>query len=105
MLLLILTGWSVNLANAGEAHVVWTDPTCPTFVAKLDGDYGVYQTRSGTRPDEGDALLGEVTGEGIVSLENKTKGAPMTAILIATSESMKALVYSMATIACQRRFR
>lgn len=95
----------LDVAHGGEVQVVWSDPSCPTFVAKLQDEYGVYETRSGAKAEEGDRLSGDVSGEGIVALQNQTKNAATSAILIATAGSVKALVYSMATVACQRRFK
>jgi len=105
ILLLGILACLTSLTHAEEARVVWSDPSCPTFVARIGGEYGVYQARSGTAPEEGDSLSGNVTGEGIITLDNLTKGKPISAILMATSATMKALVYSMATVACQRRFQ
>ena len=90
---------------AAEGRVVWTDPTCINFVALLGDEYGLYETRGGKPPAEGDTLTGNLTGEGLVDIENATAGHSNQVILVATSVNRKALIYSAATVTCQRRFK
>lgn len=88
-----------------EAPVVWADPTCNVFIAQLGDEFGVYESRAGAPLAEGDTIAGDLTGEGLVDIQNATKAQSNRVILVATSENKRALIQSAVTIRCQRRYQ
>lgn len=99
----LLTSLS-TLALADEAKIVWVDPSCNYFIAQLGDEFGVYQWRSGSDPDEGDLINGPLTAEGMVTVTNTTKGGSNSVILVSQGARLRPLINS-SPVYCKKRFR
>ena len=91
-------------ALADEAKVVWVDPSCNYLIAQLGDEYGIFEWRAGSGPDEGDVLNGPFRTEGIVTVTNATKGGSNNVILVATSPRLNALIHS-SPVNCKKRYK
>ena len=91
-------------ALADEGKIVWVDPSCNYFIAQLGDEYGVYQWRSGSDPDEGDVMSGALTAEGMVTVTNTTKGGSNSVILVSQGARLRPLINS-SPVYCKKRFR
>jgi hypothetical protein len=90
-------------AFAADAKAVWVDPSCRCFIADLGGEFGFFTWRSGEAPSDGDVMAGNVTGEGLVELVNKTTGGSNTVIVMALSPTAHSLIHS-SPADCKRRW-
>jgi len=90
-------------ALAADAKAVWVDPSCRCFIADLGGEFGFFTWRSGAPPSDGDVMEGNLTGEGLVELTNKTAGGSNTVIVMALSPTAHSLIHS-SPADCKRRW-
>jgi len=91
-------------ALAGEAKIVWSDPSCSYFIAQLGEEFGIYNWRSGPDPEEGDVMSGPVTEEGTLTLTNSTKGGSNTVILVGISPRLRSLI-NQSPVYCKKRYK
>jgi hypothetical protein len=90
---------------ADQAKVVWVDPSCSYFIAQLGEEYGIYQWRAGSAPNEGDVMEGKLTAEGsIEEIKNTTNGGANTVIPVALSPTLRSLINS-SPVQCKKRFQ
>src|SRR5271169_1798278 len=89
---------------ADEAKVVWVDPSCNYLIARIGEEFGIFEWRAGSDPDEGDVLNGPLRTEGIVTVTNATKGGSNNVILVATSPRLNSLIHS-SPVQCKKRYR
>ena len=91
-------------AQADEAPVVWSDPSCRNFILHIGDEFAIYEWRQGNAPDEGDTISGKLLETGMLEVENKTKGGGNSAILVAMHARLNVLVNSSPVI-CKKRWR
>ena len=91
-------------ALAADAKAIWVDPSCRCFIADLGSEFAFYTWRSGEPPNDGDVMQGNVTGEGLVELVNKTTGGSNTVIVMALSPTAHSLIHS-SPADCKRRWQ
>lgn len=91
-------------AHAAEGHVVWSDPNCNYFIAKLAEEYGIYEWRTGNALKDEDDISGDLTATGMLTVENKTRGGKNDVILVAMSGRLTVLINS-SPVMCKRRFQ
>ena len=84
LLLAALTG-PLSAFAADQGEVVWVDPSCNHFIAKVGEEFGTYNWRSGNAPQVGDHLEGDLlTLEGGVrELSNTTARGANTVYIVA----------------------
>jgi hypothetical protein len=90
--------------NAGE--VVWVDPSCNHFIAKVGEEFGTYNWRSGKAPQIGDRLEGDLLTleAGARELSNTSAGGTNTVYMIALGPKLYAMIHT-APVQCKERFR
>jgi len=88
---------------ADDAQVVWVDTSCSYFIADLKNEFGIYQWRSGSSPNEGDMMSGPLKTTGMLNVTNTTRNEANSVILVAVSPTLKSLVNS-SPVQCKRRF-
>jgi hypothetical protein len=92
-------------AAAEQGKIVWVDPSCSYFIAQLGEEYGIYQWRAGSTPDEGDIMDGKLRAEGTVEeIQNATKGSANTVIPVALSPTLRSLINS-SPVNCKKRYQ
>jgi hypothetical protein len=94
-----------TMAAAEQGTVVWVDPSCSYFIANLGQEFGIYEWRAGSAPNEGDIMDGKLTAAGTVEeIQNTTKGGANTVIPVALSPTLRSLINS-SPVQCKKRFQ
>jgi len=94
-----------TMATAEQGTVVWVDPSCSYFIANLGQEFGIYEWRAGSAPNEGDIMDGKLTAAGTVEeIQNTTKGGANTVIPVALSPTLRSLINS-SPVQCKKRFQ
>ena len=88
---------------AEDARVIWVDASCSYFIADLKNEFGIYQWRSGSTPNEGDVMSGPLYTTGMLNVTNTTRNEANSVILVAVSPTLKSLVNS-SPVQCKRRY-
>lgn len=105
---LFLAALAVPLATfaSDQGEVVWVDPSCNHFIAKVGEEFGSYNWRSGNAPQIGDRMEGDlVTLEGGArELNNATAGGANTVFVVAMGPKLYVMIHS-APAQCKERFR
>ena len=104
-LLAALTGPLSALA-ADQGEVVWVDPSCNHFIAKVGEEFGTYNWRSGNAPQIGDHLQGDLVSleSGARELSNTSSGGVNTVYIVALGPRLYAMIHT-APAQCKERFR
>jgi hypothetical protein len=91
---------------ADRGEVVWVDPSCNHFIAKVGEEYGSYNWRSGNAPRIGDRLEGDLVNleGGSRELSNTTAGGANTVFVVALGPRLYSMIHS-APAQCKERFR
>jgi hypothetical protein len=89
-----------------QGEVVWVDPSCNHFIAKVGEEFGTYNWRSGNAPQVGDRLEGDLlTLEGGArELSNTTARGANTVYIVALGPKLYAMIHT-APAQCKERFR
>ena len=89
-----------------KGEVVWVDPSCNHFIAKVGEEFGTYNWRSGNAPQIGDQLEGDLlTLEGgSRELSNTTARGANTVYIIAMGPKLYVMIHT-APVQCKERFR
>ena len=94
-----------TMAAAEQGTVVWVDPSCSYFIANLGQEFGIYEWRAGSAPNEGDIMDGKLTAaETVEEIQNTTKGGANTVIPVALSPTLRSLINS-SPVQCKKRFQ
>jgi hypothetical protein len=103
--LFIVSTAFATIAAAEQGTVVWVDPSCSYFIANLGQEFGIYEWRAGSAPNEGDIMDGKLTAAGTVEeIQNTTKGGANTVIPVALSPTLRSLINS-SPVQCKKRFQ
>ena len=71
-----------TMAAAEQGTVVWVDPSCSYFIVNLGQQFGIYEWRAGSAPNEGDIIDGNLTAAGTVEeIQNTTRGPAFKGLL------------------------
>jgi hypothetical protein len=92
---------------ADQGEVVWVDPSCNHFIAKVDDEFGTYNWRAGNAPRMGDRIEGDLTSVTEASareVQNLTAGSMNTVYLLALGRKLHAMIHT-APVQCKERFR
>jgi len=100
----LLAVLACSSAHGADGHVVWSDPNCNYFIAKLAEEYGIYEWRTGNALNDEDDISGDLTATGMLTVENKTRGGKNDVILVAMSGRLTVLINS-SPVMCKRRFQ
>lgn len=98
---------SLSAAHAREqGQVVWVDPSCDHFIAKVGDEFGTYNWRSGKGPSVGDTMEGELLNleGGAREISNKTTGAANSVYVLAVGPRLHSMIHT-APVQCKERFR
>jgi hypothetical protein len=93
-------------ATADQGEVVWVDPSCNHFIAKVGEEFGTYNWRSGKAPQVGDRLEGNLLSleGGARDLSNTTTTGVNTVYIVALGPKLYAMIHT-APVQCKERFR
>ena len=96
----------VSVAYADEGEVVWVDPSCNHFIAKIGDEFGTYNWRSGTAPHLGDRIQGDLLtlDSSARAVQNATAGGENSVHLLALGPKLYSMIHS-APVQCKERFR
>jgi hypothetical protein len=91
---------------ADQGEVVWVDPSCNHFIAKIAEEFGTFNWRAGKAPNLGDRIEGDLLSEdaGARELKNVTAGGSNTVYLLALGPKLYAMIHT-APVDCKERFR
>jgi hypothetical protein len=91
---------------ADQGEVVWVDPSCSHFIAKIAEKFGTFNWRAGKAPSLGDRIEGDLLSEdaGARELQNVTAGGSNTVYLLALGPKLYAMIHT-APVDCKERFR
>jgi hypothetical protein len=91
---------------ADQGEVVWVDPSCNHFIAKVGDEFGTYNWRSGTAPQVGDHLEGDLLDleSGERELVNTTARGSNSVYIVALGPKLYVMIHS-APVQCKERFR
>ena len=91
---------------ADQGEVVWVDPSCNHFIAKVGDEFGIYNWRSGTAPQIGDHLEGDLLSleSGARELSNSTAHGSNTVYIVALGPRLYTMIHT-APAQCKERFR
>ena len=91
---------------AEQGEVVWVDPSCNHFIARVGEEFGIYNWRSGSSPELGDKLEGDLLSTDGASrdVRNTRSGASNTVYILALGPKLHAMIHS-APVQCKERFR
>ncbi len=93
-------------AAATQGEVVWVDPSCNHFIAKVGEEFGTYNWRSGKAPQIGDRLEGDLLSleGGARELSNTTNSGVNTVYIVALGPRLYPMIHT-APVQCKERFR
>jgi hypothetical protein len=91
---------------ADQGEVVWVDPSCNHFIAKVGDEFGTYNWRSGAAPQIGDRLEGDLLNleSGARELSNTTAHGSNTVYIVALGPKLYVMIHT-APVQCKERFR
>ena len=91
---------------ADQGEVVWVDPSCNHFIAKVGEEFGTYNWRSGAAPQLGDRLEGDLLSleSGAREVTNTTAHGTNTVYIVALGPKLYAMIHT-APVQCKERFR
>jgi hypothetical protein len=100
----LLTPAAAFAADQGE--VVWVDPSCNHFIAKVGEEFGTFNWRAGKAPSMGDRLEGDLlSGDaGAREIQNLTASGGNTVYLLALGPKLYPMIHT-APVDCKERFR
>ena len=101
----LLAPAAVMAADQGE--VVWVDPSCNHFIAKMGDEFGTFNWRAGKAPNIGDRVEGDllsVTEANAREVQNLTAGGSNTVYLLALGPRLYSMIHT-APVQCKERFR
>jgi len=90
-----------------QGEVVWVDPSCNHFIAKVGDEFGTFNWRAGNAPSLGDRLEGDlvsVTEASAREVRNLNSGGANTVYLLALGPKLYVMIHS-APVVCEERFR
>lgn len=92
-------------AAAESGEVVWVDPSCNHFIAKIGDEFGTYNWRSGSTPQKGDQMEGDLLNleGGGREIKNATAGGANTVYIIAIGPRLYSMIHT-APAQCKKRF-
>ena len=104
-LVLALAGARPALA-VEQGEVVWVDPSCDHFIAKVGDEFGTYNWRSGKAPSMGDKLEGDLTNleSGPRELKNVNTGGTNKVYPLAMGPKLYSMIHT-APVQCKERFK
>jgi hypothetical protein len=93
-------------ATADQGEVVWVDPSCNHFIAKIGEEFGTFNWRAGKAPSLGDRIEGDLLSVvgGARELQNVTAGGNNTVYMLALGRTLYAMIHT-APVQCKERFR
>lgn len=96
----------LSAVAADEGEVVWVDPGCNHFIAKVGEEFGTFNWRSGNAPQLGDRLVGDLLRleGGARELTNATAGGANTVYIVALGRKLYPMIHT-APVQCKERFR
>jgi len=96
----------VAAAAVDQGEVVWVDPSCNHFIAKMGEEFGTFNWRAGKAPNQGDRLEGDLLSvtDSPREIQNLTAGSGNTVYLLALGPKLYAMIHS-APVQCKERFR
>jgi hypothetical protein len=98
---------SNGIASASETgEVVWVDPSCDHFIAKVGEEFGTYNWRAGKAPSKGDRFEGDLMSleAGPREIRNLTSGGSNTVYILAMGPRLYSMIHT-APVQCKERFR
>ena len=109
LILAVLTALLVPTAAMAvdQGEVVWVDPSCNHFIAKVGDEFGTFNWRAGNAPSLGDRLEGDLVSVAEANareVRNLTAGGANTVYLLALGPKLYAMIHS-APVTCKERFR
>ena len=101
LLALPFTSW-----GAQQGEIVWVDPSCDHFIAKIGEEFGTFNYRSGAAPSLGDRIEGELLNleGGERPITNLTSGAVNGAYPLSRSSRLYVMIHT-APVQCKERFK
>ena len=93
-------------AAADQGEVVWVDPSCNHFIAKIGDEFGTYNWRSGSAPQMGDRMEGDLLSleAGAREIQNTTAGGANTVFILALGPRLYSMIHT-APVQCKERFK
>jgi hypothetical protein len=105
---ILLAALSAPVAGlaADQGEVVWVDPSCNHFIAKVGEEFGTYNWRSGAAPQMGDHLEGDLLNleSGAREVTNTTAHGSNTVYIVALGPKLYVMIHT-APVQCKERFR
>ena len=91
---------------AEVGQVVWVDPSCDHFIAKVGDEFGTYNWRSGKAPAMGDRFEGSLSDidTGPREIKNLNSGGTNTVYPLAMGPKLYSMIHT-APVQCKERFR
>jgi len=91
---------------ADQGEVVWVDPSCDHFIAKVGDEFGTYNWRSGKGPAVGDKMEGNLLDleAGAREIANRTTGGSNSVYVLAVGPRLHSMIHT-APVQCKERFR
>ena len=99
-------GLGANVYAADTGEVVWVDPSCDHFIAKVGEEFGTYNWRSGKAPAKGDKFEGDLMSlePGAREIKNVSSGGTNTVYILAMGPKLYSMIHT-APVQCKERFR
>jgi len=104
--LALCPGLASTAFGADTGEVVWVDPGCDHFIAKVGEEFGTYNWRSGKAPAKGDKFEGDLMSleAGPREIRNLSSGGTNTVYILAMGPKLYSMIHT-APVQCKERFR